>query len=291
MFFLILLTSTLFTLAAVKAQDQPIEQLPIQQYPSVPNPNVTPSPPATAEVANVVVAASVGGTTDPEPGAYSYNYGATIHLQATADAGYKFLYWSIRGSYTPGHNQPPINYPENAINDPNFVPSYPSASSVAQDSLVTSTNPLNIICGYGYTFVYQPIFAPIEVTPTNDAVVRVLDSVGGSTDPGPGTYYYANGTNIVLQATPDSGNTFVYWVATGTDGHPTTITDNPTNINCGYGYTYDYQAMFAPVGSSTGGTSTGGIDVMYLYIIIGVLAVIAVIGIAAALVFRSRRNK
>jgi hypothetical protein len=289
MFFLVLLTSTIVALAA--AQDQPIDQIPLDQYPSVPNPNVTPPPPATEEVANVVVAASAGGTTTPEPGAYTYNYGDTINLEATPNSGYKFMYWSISGAYTPGHNQPPINYPENAAEDPTFVPGFPSPTEAAQDSLITSTNPLQIICGYGYTYVYQPVFAPIEATSsTSDAVVRVLDSIGGSTTPGPGTYYYANGTTIQLQATPDSGYSFVYWVATGADGHPTTIADNPTNINCGYGYTYDYQAMFAPEGSGNGGgTSTGGIDVMYLYIIIAVLAVIAIIGVAAALVFRNRR--
>ena len=112
------------------------------------------------------MAASAGGTTNPEPGAYVYNYGATIQLQATANAGFKFLYWTISGSYTPNHNQPPINYPENAEADPEFVPTFPSPATVAQDSLITSTNPLTIICGYGYTYVYQPIFIPTSAAPS-----------------------------------------------------------------------------------------------------------------------------
>lgn len=243
LFLLLLLASTtFFAVASVHGQ----EEIPIEQYPSVPNPNIPPSPPPSPqEVANVVVAASVGGTTNPEAGAYKYNYGDTITLEATPNSGFKFLYWTIQGIYTPGHNIPPVNYPENAAEDPNWAPVFPSPSEVAKNSLITSTNPLQIICGYGYTFVYQPVFASTTAAPAaSDAIVKVLDSLGGTTNPGPGTYYYANGTTINLQATPASGNTFVNWVATGTDGHSTTINDNPTNIICGYGYTYSYQAMF-----------------------------------------------
>jgi hypothetical protein len=284
---LLLLISVMFAVASVKAQDQPIETIPPEQYPSVPNPYNPPSPPpAPQEVATVVVAASVGGTTNPEPGVYKYNYAATITLEATPSSGFRFLYWTIRGSYTPGHNQPPINYPENAAEDPNWVPTFPSPSQVAEDSLVLSTNPLQIICGYGYTYVYEPVFAPTTAPPaTSDAIVNVLDSIGGNTNPTPGTYYYRNGSTINLQATPDSGYTFQYWVAVGEDGHPTTITDNPTNINCGYGYTYSYQAMFAPSEATPAST---GIPAEYLYAIIIVLAIIAAIGIGAALMYRSK---
>jgi len=287
---LILLTSAMFAVAAVKAQDPPIETIPEEQYPffyGVPNPNNPPSPPPEPEeVAIVVVAASVGGTTNPEPGVYKYNYAATITLEAAPSTGFRFLYWTIRGSYTPGHNQPPINYPVNAEEDPNYVPDFPSPSEVAEDSLIFSTNPLQIICGYGYTYVYEPVFAPTTAPPaTSDAIVTVLDSIGGNTNPTPGTYSYRNGSTINLEATADSGYTFQYWVAVGEDGHPTTLVDNPTNIECGYGYTYSYQAMFAPSDATTDST---GIPAEYLYAIIIVLAIIAVIGIAAALMYRSK---
>jgi hypothetical protein len=290
LFFLLVITSTIFVTAFVSAQDEPVDQIPIDQYPAVPNPNTTPAPPTSGTTANVVVAASVGGTTNPTPGNYIYNQGATINLQATPSSGYKFAYWTISGSYAPGHNSPPINYPENAVDDPNWVPTIPSPASVAQDSLLTATNPLKIICGYGYTFVYQPVFVPTTATAvssSNDAVVTVLQSLGGASNPTPGTYQYSNGSAIVLKATADSGYTFQYWVATGSDGHPTTIADNPTNINCGYGYTYTYQPMFAPSNSnnSTSANSTPS----YLYAIIVVLAIIAVAATIAAVVFK--RNK
>jgi hypothetical protein len=255
-----------------------------------PNPRNLPSPPAATNTAIVAVIASTGGTSDPAPGTYTYTEGDTITLEATADSGFKFQYWIICGDYTPGHNEPPINYPENALSDPNWVPTFPSESTLAQDSLVTSTNPLNIICGYGYTFAYQPVFAP--VTPTspnegNDAVVVVLDALGGSTNPGPGTYRYLEDSTISLTATPDDGYDFVYWVAVGEDGHPTTIEDNPTNIICGYGYTYSYEAVFAPSGA---GQQAAGVPMEYLAAII-VLAIVAVIAIGAALMYRGRSKK
>ena len=256
-----------------------------------PNPRNLPSPPPATNTAIVAVIASTGGTSDPAPGTYTYTEGDTITLEATADSGFKFQYWIICGDYTPGHNEPPINYPENAASDPNWAPVFPSESTLAQDNLVVSTNPLNIICGYGYTFAYQPVFTPITPTSsneTNNAVVIVLDALGGSTNPGPGTYRYTDGSTISLTATPNDGYDFAYWVAVGEDGHPATIDDNPTNINCGYGYTYSYQAMFAPSGTTTQPTS--GVPMEYLAAII-VLVIIAVIAIGAALMYRSRSKK
>ena len=262
------------------AQDQ-------EQYP--PNPRALPSPPLSSETAIVAVIASTGGTSDPTPGTYTYNYGDTITLEATPDSGFKFLYWIICGTYTPGHNIPPINYPENAYQDPNWAPSFPPQSTLTEDNLVTSTNPLSIKCGYGYTFAYQPVFAPITPSANegNDAVVVVLDAIGGSTNPSPGTYRYTDGSTISLTATPDNGYDFVYWVAVGEDGHPTTIDDNPTNINCGYGYTYSYQAMFAPLGAVQ---PAAGVPIEYLAAIV-VLVIIAVIAIGAALMYRGRSKK
>jgi len=287
LFLSILLTSAIFLLATANAQDAPIEVIPTDQYPLVPNPYNPPSPPpAGQQTATVVVAASVGGTSNPSPGAYSYSYGATIKLEATASSGYKFQYWIISGDYNVGNNVPPIQYPD--ITDPNWVPAFPPASTTAQTSLITSTNPLNVICGYGYAFVYQPVFVPTTQTPANDAIVVVLNSIGGKTNPEPGTYHYSNSSTISLTATPNSGYTFSYWVAEGKDGHPTTISDNPTNIVCGYGYTYAYQAMFTPTGTAT---PSSGISVEYYYAIIAVLAVIAVIALGLMVMYRGKIKK
>jgi hypothetical protein len=286
---LVLLAFAMLPLVSGQAQDPPIEIIP-PRFP-VPDPNAVPDPPAEdEEAAIVVIAASAGGTTDPEPGTYKYAFAATITLEAMPNSGYRFLYWSISGSYTPGHNQPPINYPVNFEEDPDWVPDFPPLSEANEDSLTLSQNPLQIVCGYGYTYVYQPVFVPTTTqTPTtNVAVVNVLDSVGGSTNPTPGTYTYMEGSTIDLQATPDSGYTFLYWVAVGEDGHPTTLVDNPANIECGYGYTYSYQPMFAPEGTTQ---DSMGIPAEYLYAIIVALAVIAVILLVLVVMYRGKTKK
>ena len=277
---LITFASTIL-LATVNAQDD--DEL------FFPNTNNVPTPPLTEEKAIVVIAGSLGGTTNPDPGTYTYNYGDTISIEAVANTGYRFQRWIISGQYTPGHNIPPITYPNNiSVDDPTYIPNFPPPSEVTNDNLVTSTNPLGVVCGYGYTYVYQPVFVPTTSPPsTNNAIVVVLDSIGGSTNPGQGTYYYAEDSTISLTATPDAGYDFDSWVTVGEDGHPSQFTDNPTNIICGYGYTFSYQAMFAPTDSTT---STGeGIQVEYLVIIV-VLAIIAVIGIGAALMYRGKNK-
>jgi len=282
LFFIILLIFTTFELASAITP----EKIPPENYANVPDPNSPPiPPPVTQESVIVVVASSIGGTTTPNSGAYNFDYGANITLQASPSSGFRFLYWIIHGNYTPGHNVPAINYPENAATDPNWVPTFSSPSEVAQDSLVVSTNPLKTICGYGYTYVYEPIFVPTNVAPaTSDAIVTITNSIGGKTNPGSGTYYYLNGSTINLKATPDSGFVFKYWVAIGEDGHPTAITDNPTDIICGKGYTYSYQPMFSPIDSEA---PSNGIP-WYLYAVIVILAVIAAVAIIAVLLFRRR---
>ena len=125
---------------------------------------------------------------------------------------------------------------------------------------------------------------PVQAQSDSDATVVMLPTTGGTTSPAAGTTnYYPNGTTITLTATPDSGYVFSYWVVSGdlTQGHTTTtytyisdengtiiaqiphpstsgidslvFTANPANISCGYGYTYNYQAVFT---SSTGVSPT-----------------------------------
>ncbi len=124
---------------------------------------------------------------------------------------------------------------------------------------------------------------PASAQTTDQAVVVILASAGGTTTPAPGNYTYDNGTVFNLAATPDPGFQFAYWVVSGqyTPGHlsqlgssyidPDTgqvvpllpnidvsgidslvFSANPAAITCGFGYTYSYQAVFAP----TSGTPT-----------------------------------
>jgi len=182
--------------------------------------------------ANVSILASVGGTTDPEPGNYTYDDGQSVTFTATADSSFVFLQWIV---------------------------STPSGSSTALDSPIT----IPVVGGTDYTV--QALFSPIVVIPFNvtkpiastDAIVQVLPASGGTTDPPPGTYALGNATSLSLTAKPASGWQFDHWVIEGPNlshgGYPFTATptDNPYNINHGYGNMFSYQPVFSPVGSVT----------------------------------------
>jgi hypothetical protein len=122
----------------------------------------------------------------------------------------------------------------------------------------------------------------------DEATVVVQSSVGGSTDPVPGTYTFGEGSSVILTATPESGYEFMAWLASGSGvvGHEELlIMDNPLDVMCGLGYTYEYLPIF------TEGTSLPeeGIPDVYFYGAIIGLAIIAVIAIAAALMYRGKK--
>jgi hypothetical protein len=287
---LLLATMVLTTAMSVYAQDQTDQTDQGQYPPNIPLPEATG---ATATSAFVTVYSSVGGTTNPTPGQYTYPQGEWFNITATPYHGYRFAYWQISGQYLPGHNLPPIQYPDVIPED--YVPAVPNPSTAGWDSLVTSQNPLNVICGYGYNFQYQPVFQLITTqSPGNDTIVNMLQTIGGTTNPGPGTHTYAHteASSLRLTATPASGYEFKYWVASGqgTNAGPNqVILDNPADISCQAGYTYQYEPVFVPSGATT--TTETGIPAMYVYAAIIVLVIVAVIGIAAALMYRSRMPK
>ncbi len=283
-FLLTLLVSAALLLATsptLNAQDDVIIPPPIPNFPrEIPELE-----------AGVVIVASVGGTTNPPYGEYTFPNQTRFELRAIPNEGFRFSHWVISGENLPGH-LPPIFVPTEASED--WVPDIPtSLRKAAVDSLVSSQNPLNVICGYGNIYQYQPVFIPVstEGTPVSGTVI-ILAAVGGSVSPNPGTYTYENDALVTLTATPDSGFVFDHWVISGSSltGHGDiengTRPENPLITHAVNGETYNYQPVFSPVGSAT----PVGVAVEYLYAVIIVLVVIAVIGISAAAVYR-RRSK
>lgn len=219
--------------------------------------------------ATVVVLDSVGGTVDPS-GVNTYAAGTTVTLTAEpTDVTYVFDSWVIS----------------------------------SEDGEMTSMdNPLTLTVTGGATYAIQAVFNPVQATPggsfptdfSTAAVVVILPSAGGTTSPPAGTYALENAKQLMLTATADSGYKFSYWSISGFDsGHgsaPTnwTPTDNPYNVNHGYGATYKYQAVFVPTGGNgptpPGSTATpapgmGGLS-NEMWIIIGLVVVIVVVLIA-----------
>ncbi len=183
--------------------------------------------------ATVNLLESIGGTATTDPTGTTFDDGTPVTFTATPDAAYAFVNWII---------------------------------STAEGANIASTNPVTIPVTGGTTYDVQAVFAPLlpppGVTglPTNlgaAAFVVVLAGSGGTTSPTPGTYALENATSMMLTATPASGWTFSHWVIEGPNlshgGYPFTATptDNPYNVNHGYGNMYSYQPVFTPVGSTT----------------------------------------
>ena len=299
---LVILTST-FLLSlnlSVSAQD---EEIPPEIISPIPiGPYIPPT--SSADQATVILSATEGGTTEPAPGTYYYWNTTVIRLTAVPNEGYRFGYWAISGAYTPGHSIPPqiiggfgpgeieVDGESIGIGTAGSIPIPTNPTQSTYDSLVATQNPLNVLCGYAYTFQYKAVFFPTTPTGTEraTAIVVVKETVGGTTNPGPGTYTFAEGSSITLTATPSEGQEFQYWIASGSGvsghGESTVLMDNPLTILCGIGYSYDYLPVFAPVGTTT---PSEGIPTEYLYAIIVVLAIVAVIAIAFALMFKSKK--
>jgi hypothetical protein len=229
--------------------------------------------------ATVVVLDTVGGTVDPA-GTTTYADGTAVTLTATTmDDSFIFSYWIV-------------------------------SSGAGSETLFD--NPATITVSGGETYAVQAIFDVVQPPPgvqnlpnnlATAAIVVVLPSAGGSTTPAQGTYALADATSLMLTATPTSGWEFSHWTICGTStdhgGAPVNWapTDNPYNVNHGYGYTYYYQAVFNPIGSTeptpvgatpTPTVSVGGMSTEML-IIIGLVVVIVVLLIAFAL-FAMRRK-
>jgi hypothetical protein len=226
--------------------------------------------------ATVTVLDSTGGTTDPT-GTTTYADGTDVQLTATSDPDYAFTGWTVTTD---------------------------SSSSNYLD------NPLTITVSGGVTYTVQPVFQFVQPPPgrnlptdlTSAAIVVVLAAAGGTSTPAPGTYASANAALLTLTAKPNSGWQFVHWTICGSNmnhgGYPLNYmpSDNPYTVDHGYGYTYYYQPVFAPVGTSettptpsateptVGGMTTN------TWIIIGLVVVIIVILVAFG-AFALRRRK
>ena len=223
--------------------------------------------------ATVNVLDSIGGTTDPAAGTYSYNDGSSVTFTANTDGTgttvpASFAYWII-------------------------------ASDAGSRTL--TDNPMSITVAGGVTYNVQAVFNVIQpITSLNTtadraaaAIVVVLPAAGGSTVPAPGSYALANATSLKLSAMPDNGWQFSHWVISGSDvttGHgsaPTNLepTDNPYNVNHGYGNTYYYQPVFTQSGSTSPSPTVPELSAVLLIAVL--VAMIPIVLVAR----RTRRTK
>jgi len=218
--------------------------------------------------ATIVVMAALGGTTDPS-GTTTYDDGTPVTLTATAGDGFVFQNWEIATS---------------------------AGANIVYD------NPATLTVSGGVSYGVQAFFAPIQAPPgttatanlATAAIVVVLAAAGGTTTPAPGTYALDSAASLMLTATPDSGWVFHNWIISGTPlthgaySFTATPTDNPYNVNHGYGNTYTYQPVFSPISPTVSNAPTatptstmGGISDTAIIIALAVVLVIVVIAFGA----------
>lgn len=220
--------------------------------------------------ATVTILQAIGGTTSPAAGTSSFNDGTSVTITATAtDNGYAFSNWLI---------------------------------STGTDVRVSSDNPLTFTASGGTTYTIQPIFTviqPINITSVRQnladaAIVVILAAAGGTTIPRAGAYAFTNATSFNITAMPDNGWKFSHWVISGDTtvshgGTPVNLepTDNPYNVNHGYGSTYYYQAVFTQSGAST---SPGPSTTIPEFPIYAILLIIGAMVIPVVVLARKRRT-
>ncbi len=238
------------------------------------------------------ITTTAGGTTDPAPGTYVYTSGSSAVVTATPDINYKFIHWEIDGSNVTDN---PItvlmnkNYTLHAVfqlltyrltilsstggtTDPapgthTYVNgTYASVTAIPDEHYLLdywmldgnpagSANPISVLMTDDHTL--QPIFVLCNYTLT------ITATVGGTTDPTPGTYMYTAETTVEVTAISDAGYRFDHWVL---DGSPSGSA-NPTNILMNSNH--NLEAVFVEthtliISESEGGT-TGPQSGTYIY--------------------------
>ena len=184
----------------------------------------------------VVINTPEGGDVTPTPGSYTYASGTNVTFTESAGDGFIWSEWQVATD---------------------------AGAVVYTDTSIT----LNITSDTEVSAIFTPIqsIPPATLTGTTaltNAIIVVVAGVGGTTTPAPGTYALSNAATTDLTAIPDSGWTFDHWVIAGyplTHGvyaFTDTPTENPYNVNHGYGETYTYEAVFSPTSTSTSPTPT-----------------------------------
>jgi hypothetical protein len=230
--------------------------------------------------ATVNIVESLGGATDPGPGSHNYDNASEVVLTATPETNFVFLQWLIS----------------------------------ADTDYTATNNPFTLTVAAGTTYNIQPVFQPTVVpflpyTPPLDtsafAIIEILASVGGTTNPPPGFYSVVSAEQVELRAVAAEGFVFQNWVVSGSymPGHggdpslDTNIpTDNPLLVGHGEGYQYTYQAVFIPIGATPPSNpptnppaTTSGISTELLIAIVAI--VIIVVALIAAFAYMKRGKK
>ncbi|MGQ9545353.1 MAG: InlB B-repeat-containing protein, partial [Candidatus Bathycorpusculaceae bacterium] len=232
----------------------------------------------------LTILSSTGGTTNPEPGTYTYTNGTYTTVTAIPDTHYLFDHWVLDGNpagsanpisilMTDDHTLQPIfvlrnytltitataggttnptpetyTYPAGTVVQVTAIPEagYRFDYWVLDGSPAGSSNPISITMDADHTL--QAVFAE-----THTLVISV--SEGGTTNPAPGTYTYDVPTYVTVTAIPNANYRFDHWLYDDVN----IGSENPVTVYVGSSHTL--HAVFVlitytlKIETTTGGTT------------------------------------
>jgi len=154
----------------------------------------------------MISSTSGGSVTNPGEGAFQYNDGTVVSIQATATSGYQFVNWT---------------------------------GTAVNAGKVANPNSASTLVTANADYTIQAHFA------VNQHALSISSTSGGSvTNPGEGTFQYSHGTTVSLQATAASNYHFVNWTGTAVSAGKVT-NPNAASTSVTVDADYTIQARFS----------------------------------------------
>jgi hypothetical protein len=113
--------------------------------------------------------------------------------------------------------------------------------------------------------------------------LTIQTTTGGTTSPVPGTYPYGYGTQVIVNATPNSGYTFDHWTLDTVNVGVT----NPYTVTMDQNHTLE--AFFKPMPRPVGGISVSLVNKTSLRSLAGYGGIVGIFTVAIAVVRRKRK--
>ena len=168
------------------------------------------------------IRATTGGTTNPVPGDYVYNAGTVVPVTAVPNTGYQLDHWLFDGES------------------------------------IGKADTVNVTMSANHTL--QAVF--VIIPPPPEYTLSIATTTGGTTNPAPGTYRYAENTSVQVTAIPNvTGYNFDHWVLDGINytANPITVVMNKDHTLTAYFSTTPPpppETYNLTIVATTGGTTT-----------------------------------
>jgi hypothetical protein len=152
--------------------------------PPAPPPPPPPPPTPTPVEYTLAITTTFGGTTNPAPGQYTYAEGSMASITALPQQDYVFDHWNLDGINVGAYN--PVSVTMNTNHSLEAVFTYSPAPPPVPPPVA-------------------PPVAPVEY------ILAITTTFGGTTNPSPGQYTYAEGSMASVTAIPQENYVFDHW--------------------------------------------------------------------------------